>query len=345
MRHKIPAVFLALALGGCTPTAPPKPPLPPAPAAVRGGSNLLSFTTGATSGIVAQFDANRATIAAQLQQMYANGQRTITLPLLFFHGASDGAALDSAAGTSQNLVDLLALIKATGFERIDVRMLPEWTADPENWVSPGAWDSPDYGTCTTNAATGSIAGSWYRENWEFLVSTRALVIGSGIPYVLDLMGEGIDPRFEDYVRRLWRDYVAQFGTSDTLGFSFVPTVANAKLIPTIYGAHLPGAMAIDVYDNSTYGFQCNLSLAGDCVRATYIGISAALDAAGYSGPLIVSETLANDAPSAAALVVGRQATGRPILWVTQWPLARGFSPGATQNVLPLDFSAYIQQGF
>src|SRR5689334_13552726 len=99
MKNWIAVLALLLsACGGPGRVSTPAPPIPPAPVApaARGGSNLLSYTIPNPSGFIAQFDAGQAIITQQLQAMYANGQRRLKIPILFYDGANDGIAVSSS---------------------------------------------------------------------------------------------------------------------------------------------------------------------------------------------------------------------------------------------------------
>src|SRR4051812_20033890 len=91
-------------------------------------------------GVIAKFHEPEATrtITAQLQQMYANGQRRLRLPILHGNGLDDGINMNSAGGnldtqSRTNLRDLLALIRGTGFHELQFSFHPQWNNDPLRW--------------------------------------------------------------------------------------------------------------------------------------------------------------------------------------------------------------------
>jgi len=347
------------------PPVPPVPPTPPAPvivtpppipAAARGGSNILSVHVGQMDGFIVKFDTLTTQIDSELRTMYANGQRRLKIPLLFYHGSTDGVAVDSTGGMmsdhdTQNLLHLLQLIRSIGYEQVQIEFLPEWWNDPEWWVSPGAYNSPGFGNCNSvvvgedGVELASMKNDWYGENWSFVSNTRQTFLVAGMKYVVSPMGEGMDPRFLAYVRRLWIDYTATFGKDDTIGYSVVPTAANIALIPQVYSGNLPTLMDLHIYDNNTYGNQCDITTPGSCTYAAYVAADQALAKAGYTGPVIVGEVFYNDSATAQALVRARATTGRAISWVTQWPLTRTFQAGQNEDVIPADFSGYMMAGF
>lgn len=342
-------LLLLAGCGGNTPTPPPPPPPNPIAAPLRGGSALLAWKipADATSahGVIAEFHLPEAhaAVVQQIQQMYANGQRTINLPILFIQGAADGIALDSTGGTlttqqGDNLAGLLALIKQIGFERMELSFIAEWTNDPANWVNPGAWSDQGYGNCTTNAATGSVQGLWYTQNLEFIGAVREIVKQSGIAYVTNLGDEDFSATYQAYATRLWADYVALYSSSDTIGFAMVPTPASVALIPTVYRGTYPTKFDVHIYDGNDYGYGLGAS-------ATFAGLDRDLRKLGLLQPLIEGEALTNDAITATALMAASKGSGRPIAWLTQWPIQRGDPPGTTQSVYPVAYSAYLQAGF
>lgn len=361
LRKVLPLVLVLLCGCGISPS-PVTPPVPPSVAPLRGGSNILSYQLGVSTGVIADFDIGQATISAQLRQMYAGGQRRLKLPILFYHDAADGIALNSTNGmlTTQqagNLTALLTLIQQIGFQEVEVQFLPEWKNDPANWTNPGDPASPTYGTCVSTVTNpdgtvvDSSSGAWYSENWNFVVAVRPILRASGLTYSVDLGNEMVMPRYATYARRLWSDYVYSFGFGDTVGFSIVPTTANIQSIHQIYGylgttavwPQLP--MDVHIYDGDGYGYPCNVGVAGDCEYKVFVGADRDLTAQGYTGSITIGEGYYNDDPSAQALSKAIKTTGRRVHTVMQWVLDRSSKKGDVQNVLPLDFGKYIQYGF
>src|SRR5277367_4242837 len=81
-------------------------------------------------GVVYNYDTASATIDSQLQQMYSNGQRRLRIPIYFARGISSGTIMDSTGGNlapqfQSNLANLLAAIKAAGFEEVEVGFFPQ----------------------------------------------------------------------------------------------------------------------------------------------------------------------------------------------------------------------------
>ena len=108
----------------------------------RGGSNYgwyqLDGCAREPYGVVNSFHKAPGTIADQLQTMYDNGQRRLRIPLFHRRGPESGTLLDSTGGdlseqNRQNLTDLLAAIKQTGFEEIQVSFIPSGGNTPFEW--------------------------------------------------------------------------------------------------------------------------------------------------------------------------------------------------------------------
>jgi hypothetical protein len=306
----------------------------PPPAAAMGGSNYGWYYLGTNCnrepyGVVYNYDAQATTIDAQLQQMYANGQRRLRIPIYFERGINSGTIMDSTGGTLapaflKNLADLLAAVKAAGFVEIEVSFNPQGNNNPTQW---GATFSSDY----------------YDENWSVLQNVRAIVVASGIPYHLDLLNEGIPPpsgyeAMRKYCQKLWNDYVSKFGSTDTMGFSIIADQAHASQVSTVYGDTAygnhgaPALFDVHIYDDTGSSFTTAYN---------------ALVAQGYQGiPWIIGEGYYNDAAEAAAQRQAATSTGQKVLYLTEWPLSSGAACSPDVNVAPpANFANYQAQGF
>ena len=78
---------------------------PPLPAGL-GGSNYLTYhldppCSREPYGVVYNYDTATATINAQLQQMYNNGQRRLRIPIFHGRGVDTGSVMDSTGGLVQ----------------------------------------------------------------------------------------------------------------------------------------------------------------------------------------------------------------------------------------------------
>ena len=123
------ALVLIACWAACSSGRPSTNSGPPPLAAALGGSDYGWYHLDAPCsrepyGVVYNYDTATATINAQLQQMYSNGQRRLRIPIYFARGINSGTIMDSTGATSQphfqtNLTNLLAVIKAV-FVEIEV---------------------------------------------------------------------------------------------------------------------------------------------------------------------------------------------------------------------------------
>jgi hypothetical protein len=325
-----------MALGGCgggsstTHTTPPPPPTVALGGSDYGWYQLDSPCIREPYGVVYNYDTATATIDAQLQQMYANGQRRLRIPIYFGRGIDSGTVMDSTGGNLSsrfraNLTHLLAAIKATGFEEIEVSFNPQSDNLPIQWTT--------------------FSSDYFQENWTLIQNLRPLIAAAGIPYHLDLLNEGIPPLASGgyapllrYDQMLWNDYVTAYGSSDTLGFSIIADAAHANSVSAVYGASAygnhgaPPLFDVHIYDETGASFATAFS---------------SLTAQGYAGVnWIIGEAYYNDVAEAASLRQQVTSTGQTVLYLTQWPLTSGTSCSPDVNVAPpLAFSNYQAKGF
>ena len=320
--------------GGGSSTPPVTPP-PPPPAAALGGSDygwyqLDSPCIREPYGVVYNYDTATATIDGQLQQMYSNGQRRLRIPIYFARGLNTGTIMDSTGGNlssrfRSNLTNLLAAVKAAGFVEIEVSFNPQSNNNPIGW--------------------STFSSDYYNENWTLIQNLRPIFAGSGIPYHIDLLNEGIPPlavpgyaSLLQYDQMLWNDYVAAYGSSDTIGFSIIADAAHANSVSQVYAKSAygnPGAPPIfdvHIYDETGTSFATAYS---------------ALTSQGYKGvDWIIGEAYYNDAAEAASLRQQITTTGQTVLFLTQWPLTSGTSCSPDVNVAPpANFANYQAKGF
>lgn len=327
------AAALALTVGGlgCSSNGTSTVSLPPLTAAL-GGSNYGWYHLDPPCnrepyGVVYNYNTASSTIDAQLQQMYSNGQRRLRIPIFHARGINSGTIMDSTGGNlapqfQTNLANFLAAVKAAGFLEIEVSFHPQSSNDPTQWTT----FSQDY----------------FDENWSLIQSLRPIIAASGIPYHLDLLNEGIPPPgyapMMEYVQMLWNDYVAEFGSEDTLGFSIIADSAHVGQVSTVYGPSrfgnqgAPALFDVHIYDET-----------GNSFMTAFNGLTAQ----GYQGvPWIIGEAFYNDAAEAAAQRAAATTTGQKVLYLTQWPLTPDESCSNAVNVAPpADFSSYQAQNF
>ena len=327
------AVALCSCGGGSSATQSTPPP-PPPPAALGGSDygwyQLDSGCIREPYGVVYNYDTATATINGQLQQMYANGQRRMRIPIYFARGINSGTIMDSTGGNLStrfrtNLTNLLAAIKAAGFVQIEISFNPQSNNNPINW--------------------STFSSDYYNENWTLIQNLRPIFAGSGIPYYIDLLNEGIPPLAAggyapllQYDQMLWNDYVAAYGSSDTLGFSIIADAFHANSVSAVYGMSPygnhgpPPLFDVHIYDETGTSFATAYN---------------SLTSQGYKGVnWIIGEAYYNDAAEAASLRQQITSTGQTVLYLTQWPLTSG--PGCSPDVTvapPADFSNYQAKGF
>jgi hypothetical protein len=235
--------------------------------------------------------------------------------------------MDSTGGTLApqfltNLAGLLAAVKAAGFVEIEVSFHPQSSNDPTQWTT--------------------FSDDYFQENWSLIQNLRPIIAGAGIPYHLDLLNEGIPPlgyaALLQYDQMLWNDYVSEFGSSDTLGFSIIADAAHVGQVSTVYGASAygnqgsPQLFDVHIYDETGNSFATAFN---------------ALTSQGYQGiPWIIGEAFYDDAAEAAAQRQEADSTGQTVLYLTQWPLTSDESCSTAVNVAPpADFSNYQAQSF
>ena len=329
------SIAVALCSCGGGSSATQSTPPPPPPAAALGGSDygwyqLDSGCIREPYGVVYNYDTATATINGQLQQMYANGQRRMRIPIYFARGINSGTIMDSTGGNLSsrfrtNLTNLLAAIKAAGFVQIEISFNPQSNNNPINW--------------------STFSSDYYNENWTLIQNLRPILAGSGIPYYIDLLNEGIPPLAAggyapllQYDQMLWNDYVAAYGSSDTLGFSIIADAFHANSVSAVYGMSPygnhgpPPLFDVHIYDETGTSFATAYN---------------SLTSQGYKGVnWIIGEAYYNDAAEAASLRQQITSTGQTVLYLTQWPLTSG--PGCSPDVTvapPADFSNYQAKGF
>lgn len=347
--------------------------------AYRGGSNHLFYrhppqggAAGYPYGIALHYHEAgvRSTVQGQLQQMYANGQRSLRVFVHYLH-APGATITDTPAESSrkcrvevkdikncpagseyflplqyqENLANYLADIRNAGFERVMVAIGPQWINDFYGCASP---------QIPTEIRSQLYAGSpfvneLFEESWGVAKETRAITVASGLSYLIDLGNEYIPPSnltgcakdiiegtatTQGYLRFMWGRYVANYGAQDTVGFSVIVgnswDADNRLARMPQFLSPLPAVYSLHSYTGS-----------GDI----YGGLRRAYQVTGNFGrrPWIIGET--DSRSTAAADSLRRFILDTPqqsVLYVLQWP---GFNCTTEAECLPLDFSAFTSRGF
>ena len=289
-----------------------------------------------------------------LVNMRAAGQERVAI--VIFHlranppstdGTVNGTILDSSGGNlhkrfRSNLTTMLGDIKAAGFKEVLLRFGPQGGNDPRSW--------------------NGFNESLFQENWNLIANIVPIIINSGINYRVDLMVEGMprakilfgqiiadqpaDQDWSDYTRRLWGNYVGQFGLENTVGFSMISDDDAQRLdariehMNTIYRVNgvivLPQTLAVDLYGTANAD-------EGEIFRR----YSDELDAEGlFDVPMIVAETYYNDPIAARSIAEAMMLTGRTVPYLLQWPVKR--VGGCDINITvapPVEFNHFSANGF
>ncbi len=296
----------------------------------RGGSNYAWYQLDpecrfSPYGVLANYHTAKSVIDHQLRAMYANGQRRLRIPIYHGRGLKGGTNLESVTGNltpqcRENLTNLLAEIHNIGFSEIIVGFFPQGYNQPFRWTT----FQPDL----------------YEENWTLIRNLRPLIAAAGIPYRIDLANEASpsphQPVALEYCQRLWNQYAASYGTTDTVGFSIIPDAARLQFLPALYGDSPfgnhgpPLVFDLHFYKDPAARFETAVSI---------------LHAAGYRQPWILGESYCNDANEAQSLRQAIRATSQQVLFLLQWPLTSGASCRDVSLDAPVDFDQYIAYGF
>jgi hypothetical protein len=295
-----------------------------------GGSNYAWYRVGVTQtnpcdrepyGVIYNYDVETATINSQLQAMYSNGQRRLRIPIFFGRGLNTGTVMDSTGGNLSprfryNLANFLNSVRQHGFVEIEVSFHPITYAPVGAHNDPTTW--------------GAFSEDYYQENWNVIANLRPIIIGAGIPYLLDLTNEAIPNSNQSallhYARRLWSDYTSTFGKNDTVGFSVVgDEPGRVQQIPAVYQGNYPYLFDMHFYDNA---------------GSNFVSVRNTLANWGLTQGWIIGETFYDDPQEARELEQAIYSTGQTVFFVLQWPLTRT-SPCAHVNVgVPLTNTAY-----
>jgi hypothetical protein len=186
--------------------------------------------------------------------MHASGQTDIAIPIwnINFNGADPDGVVDWVYGeridyglgalhaqAKSDLIALLNAVKQSGFKRVIIRFNFYW---------------PIYAT--------SWSETEYQKQLGFLRDVRTTVYqtlsGSSVAILFDLGGElggGNSYQKKPFVQRMWADYVASYGTADTVGFSIAWVPGRfTDLLQTLLQVNgkTPEKWAFDIYPSGLY---------------------------------------------------------------------------------------------
>ena len=301
---------------------------PPAFAS-RGGSNFHFYKVDGCQrepyGVLKNYHSARDQIDDVLINMRANGQDRLRLGIFHMRGAVGGTLIDSTGGNidpqyRQNLVDLLATVRAAGFVEVVFSFFPQAGNNPSNWTSTGQWTSSHEDI--------------FQENWNLIYNLMPILRASGIHYVVDL-GNELSPTsgnyaWNQYSKKMWNNYVYVFGNTNTMGFSLRPGAAVASNMRAVYGPTPPHVFGVHLYENA---------------YSTFRSMDLAMDNIGYKVQgWIISEAFYNDAQAASDINRAKGPSARTVHYVTQWPLTSAKTCEHV-DVVPENFDNYIRQGF
>ena len=272
------------------------------------------------------------TVRNQLAIMYNNGQRKITLDLWYSDLAPGpplidspiyGHVVNSRLGKllpqhEANLINLLDDIVNQGYNQIMFRFDTQGDSDPRGW---NTWEE-----------------ARYLKNWSFVSSTKATIKktleGKPIKVLYDLDGElaGMTVgQTEAYFQRMWQDYVNNYGSHNTVGFSFAVSPPRSLRDAISLYDHVgkrPDIYAFDIYGNEYEGLQFlknELQSAGEDKK-----------------PVFMEEVYYNDPEAHREVMQARSDLQLNIRFIMQWPEQRGAISNNFSVQFPADYSAYLQ---
>ncbi len=295
----------------------------------------------------ARFGPVRALARRQLAAMYKGGMRRLSLGVYFMHEApASGTLVDSTdpaqvARVVQNLALLLQDVRAAGFEDVLFRFFPT------NNINPSQPEFPHRDSAQFQQRVD--------EYWNLVQQMRPVLVASRLAYRIDLMVEGaprdsnnvVIPEGERYkypanigwsraVRTLWQRYRSMFGTSDTIGFSFLVDADRNRLrsrvrhMRYVYEGVYPDVFAMDFYAGVEWDERDKFRAMDALMREQNPA-----GASWHEASWIIAEAYYEDPLAAEALSGAIRETGRRVLYLTQWPLDRaGTCPDDHVNVAP-----------
>ncbi len=269
--------------------------------------------SGVLKPAVAAYHINPEEVERQLRAMRAQGQEQIALMIwfsIFMPGQEnivwDKHMINATGGQwnsqmKQNLYNLLQKIDSLGFKKVQLRFAQQWLSDPHEWDQ---W----YETR-------------YTQNKSFILQGRSIALkaleNSNVEILFDLGAEQGGFRkgqSSSYTKRLWQEYVQEFGSDDSYGFSFATTADRVERMWKIYQevGVFPKLLALDVYGKEE----------GEIFN-TLKAVHQVMQRFGHQSiPVLIQETYYNDFVSANEFIQARNELGMNIFAVLQWPFTR-----------------------
>ncbi|WP_374441020.1 hypothetical protein [Stella sp.] len=255
------------------------------------------------------YDRSAGTVDEDLRRMRAGGQRKMALVVWHMHHANGaecaGFTVASNGGrlperVLRNLATLLERAAADGYDEVQVRFAPMGGNSPDRWKN---WDEAKFA-----------------ENWSVVRSTVGRLHQGKSPRLVFDLGVELAGRTcqscPDYVTRMWRNYVAEFGPGGSYGFSVAAAPGRvARLVQALRaGGPLPDEIALDVYRD-----------AGKAVARA----AAEAKAAGIAEPrFLIQETYYGEPGTVRDMLGAAERSGARIRAVMQWPV----TPGANRHI-------------
>jgi len=226
-----------------------------------------------------------------------------------------GAVLIQPDGTlgepyRTRLIRYLTDVRDAGFTDVTLRFQPHGPNSPQPWTSGGYVDDWD--------------PSLYTNDWHFIEDVHGLAKQYGPPQShFDILAEGppsdynrsqLGSRIDDYIERLYTDYVDAFGNSDVFFSAIDKSPANddtilVNLIQDLKasGKPLPSWWGLDIEFNGAIAAQ-NLAYAESTLNAYRV-----------SGSLALEETAYEDGPVSTAVKNYNATSAHPVVQVEQYP--------------------------
>ncbi len=356
----------------------------------------LLFQPGGFQHVVGDYHLRPDLVRSQLRQMYAAGQRKVSLMMHLLRSTGecldlatpapdvchtshayddqDGAwglaiPLDTVRGGLlpqhyRNLKNLLHDMQAIGFNQVNFRFSPFGDLDPRGWRNgaPTQWDQYE---------------TWlYDQYWSALRGTIDSVnawVPDGDPlhvvydlhvevatYIRQVDGKVWNAEYSfghvgEHTRRLWRDYLARYGNTRTIGFTFGNRVVNPKAegwqrdviavmnrdVYDVVGVR-PKAYAFDIYPNYANDFTGLTRCKYPCYDRFFEEIARQAGSDANAPQILVWEGLYNDKKFAAAVRDANRRHGLRIPYIMQWSSREMEGGGHFTELFPRDYDVYLK---
>jgi hypothetical protein len=321
----------------------------------RGGGYYSRYAADSCAGVIKNYDdpTAKSIIQSDLQNMYNQGQRKVTVQVYHVRGAGNcgvpglnGWPMDSDLNNFDwqyiaNLETYLIDAKAIGFNQVQLIMSPAEV----NW--PRSWPNFEWG----------VNNLYYYENWFTLYFVRQAAVNADMPFIIILADEPFVPytysqAMTAYVHDIWQLYLQTFGAAqgrNEAGFTIggintgnQTTTPASQVNQLIAEIDHVGLGRPTYWPLTMFKFDANPQERTNANWSGFIEVHNTLAARGAFDPIVVASTFYNDWSSAYGLRAASGYTGRPISFLMQWPLSA--PPMVWYEAVP-DFYNYIDFGF